>query len=473
MFLINLATNYIGYENLKDKNNSRFMEACKINDLDIVKDMLLHKRKLKIKIDAIHNNNTIFIMACKNNYIELAKLLIDNGADIYARNDDGDTALILACKNNYIELAKLLINNNFNVNLCNNNNKTAIFYTCLWSNYELSNLIIKKQCVNIHVYSLSLINITSKFHWNNDSIKIIELLIEYGANVNVMDNYGNTLLFNILNCITDKNIIADIFKQIVKKGANIHTRNHKGESLLILYCGHNNYKISKFLIKQKIEINTIFYSYKEEEDGCKTEIYSALKYAYKNKNYELMKLLIENGADINMKYEYNKTLLLHACEDWLLFSNTSSKTKMILFLLDNDANVNIKDSNNNTPLLHLMDFILLYDENDLIELIEKLIEKGANINSESNFTIDDCCNNIKQCSHDKNYYTPLIKACKYNKSNVVYTLIYNGGYVDKNSRAMKYILNHQYINENIKNMVKEVNNIKSNTKSAAKSLIKY
>jgi ankyrin repeat protein len=40
--------------------------------------------------------------------MELARLLLDHGADVNARTDDGRTALAMAVKNGKEELAKLL-----------------------------------------------------------------------------------------------------------------------------------------------------------------------------------------------------------------------------------------------------------------------------------------------------------------------------------------------------------------------------
>ena len=45
----------------------------------------------------------------KNNDIEIVKLLIENGADVNAKNEDGETALHLANRKGYLDIVKYLI----------------------------------------------------------------------------------------------------------------------------------------------------------------------------------------------------------------------------------------------------------------------------------------------------------------------------------------------------------------------------
>ena len=68
--------------------------------------MLENKTDLNIKDD---DRYTALIWACRNNNIEIVKLLIEKGADINAKNFIGYTALIWACRNNNTEVIKLLI----------------------------------------------------------------------------------------------------------------------------------------------------------------------------------------------------------------------------------------------------------------------------------------------------------------------------------------------------------------------------
>ena len=47
--------------------------------------------------------------ACRGGHIEIARLLIEHGADVNARNDDYTTPLHLACLNGDADLVRLLL----------------------------------------------------------------------------------------------------------------------------------------------------------------------------------------------------------------------------------------------------------------------------------------------------------------------------------------------------------------------------
>ena len=54
------------------------------------------------------NINEILLDSAKAGYLEKVKLLIANGADLNAKNDDGWTPLNLASRYRYLEVAKFI-----------------------------------------------------------------------------------------------------------------------------------------------------------------------------------------------------------------------------------------------------------------------------------------------------------------------------------------------------------------------------
>lgn len=64
----------------------------------------------------------------------------------------------------------------------------------------------------------------------------------------------------------------------------------------------------------------------------------------------LAQLLIEHGADVNLKDSIGRSPLLIACSSWLKYSEASSEAVCEL-LVDNGADCNDSDNRGTTPLL--------------------------------------------------------------------------------------------------------------------------
>lgn len=67
------------------------------------------------------------------------ELLIDRGAAIDLKDNDGNTALILACQNNHENVVKLLVEKSADTSLCNHDGNTAL----MWASQNGNELIVR------------------------------------------------------------------------------------------------------------------------------------------------------------------------------------------------------------------------------------------------------------------------------------------------------------------------------------------
>jgi hypothetical protein len=106
--------------------------------------------------------------------------------------------------------------------------------------------------------------------------------------------------------------------------------------------------IDKFL--DEIETNNIANVKKMLSDGidpnvCYEDGYSALEIAASNDNFDIIKMLLEAGADPDSRLPGQKSALM------LLCARGSSDIKSIKILLEAGANVNLKDKYGHTALM--------------------------------------------------------------------------------------------------------------------------
>jgi len=98
----------------EDKPEIRILWAAQFNKLDIAKEMLLGKPGLvKARDEDLY---TPLHRACYNGHIEMARLLLETGADFMATTDTGWTPLHSAAKWNNVGCAELMLNAGVPVN---------------------------------------------------------------------------------------------------------------------------------------------------------------------------------------------------------------------------------------------------------------------------------------------------------------------------------------------------------------------
>jgi len=99
--------------------------------------------------------------------------------------------------------------------------------------------------------------------------------------------------------------------------------------------------------------------------------------AYEKNNINIIKLLLENKADINYTDKNDNTILHKACKE--------NNVELAKFLIKKGANINCKNEDDNTAL-----HIVCKNNNE--ELIKLLINKGANINKKNIY--DTSCSEL-------------------------------------------------------------------------------
>lgn len=119
---------------------------------------------------------------------------------------------------------------------------------------------------------------------NRERLEIIRMLIEAGANVNYQSYYGTTALH--ISIGMQHSVIANY---LIDNGADVNILDHSGSTLLMIAVRENMFDIADRIIDGIRDIN------KQNNNG-----FTALYYACKTNNVELVRKLIERGADVNL-----------------------------------------------------------------------------------------------------------------------------------------------------------------------------
>jgi len=213
----------------------------------------------------------------------------------------------------------------------------------------------------------------------------VKYLIEHGADVNKESNYGETPL---LSACESGRFITRLLNRLrlninfKLNNLNINPNskyNYIYEAILkndktplFIACESENKTNVKYLIKHS------------ENENRNITLYSKNTSVKEN----IIKCLVDHGANVNKELHNGITLILIACE--------SGNETIIKYLVDHGANVNKELRNGKTPLN-----IACKSRNETI--VKFLVEHGADINRPISIQIN----------------TPLIIACGSGNSNMI------------------------------------------------------
>jgi ankyrin repeat protein len=386
-------------------NESPLIIAINNNNVDIVN--LLLERNVKI-------DGNVFYSVIKNNNIDLLRFILDKkDYDVNTKEGYFDTLLNYAIINNKPEIVIELIRRGADVNLEKfglsplqhsiDNNNLKILNILIDNNvkctlnilydsfkYHISSFILllnRISSLNIDINMISITYDDTLLHMaiKKNNIEIVKLLLEKGADPNIKNRAEQTPLE-----IAIFNYNIEIVKLLLEKGADPNIKNRAKQTSLEIAILINNIEIVKLLLEKGADPNiknrdgqTLLEiaQYKDYdiivnlllEKGARGEIKIKSPYsteiveAVRKQNIELVKELLDKGADVNTidKDNYGKRSLLHIATD-------KKNKDMINLLLDRGANIDIFDNNKETAL-HLA--IGLKN----IDIIYLLLKRGANI----------------------------------------------------------------------------------------------
>lgn len=184
---------------------------------------------------------------------------------------------------------------------------------------------------------------------------IVTYLISRGADVNYKDKtYGWTPLLKASFMGH-----TETAKLLIENGADIHATNRIGG---ILLNSINHFDTFRYLVSLGIDLNKDFSLLYATALGMMIEIIhllvdsgadiniqdenggSALLIAYFNNDLSLMKYFIDHGADVNLLFDNGNTILI--------FASKNGNLNAVKLLVENGADVTIENKNGKTALMY-------------------------------------------------------------------------------------------------------------------------
>ena len=155
-------------------------------DLNLIKNLIVLGANLEWQGDS-DSSWPVLHMFVIYNQIDIAKMLIDAGADVSIRDEYERTALHVCANWNHPEILGMLLDAGVDVNIQDERGETAL-YRCAWKNHP----------------------------------ELARILIDAGADVNIQDDNGSTALHV---CASDNN--PEIARMLLDAGADKTIQNNQ------------------------------------------------------------------------------------------------------------------------------------------------------------------------------------------------------------------------------------------------------
>lgn len=232
---------------------SELYDAIENKDYDKIKLLLCNGTNFDI--------NDIFCRCCSLENLEIIQMLLDSGADIHVLDDKPFKNAFVT--GNY-DMIKLLISNGVNIHA----HKT-LFTDAIRKNYTKIVKLFIELGVNINMRSGKPLCLATVL----GNLDMVKLLVESGANIHVRDDQA------LYNAAIHEH--CDIVKYLLDNGANIYCHDGRLLKCVINYNSPCQKEIIILLLQYGCPIKNALW------DAC-------LSY-----NFEITKLLLDLGEDIN------------------------------------------------------------------------------------------------------------------------------------------------------------------------------
>lgn len=169
--------------------------------------------------------DTLLTLASSASHAEIVKLLIEKGADVNERtNEGGGTPLMRGASSGNLGIVRMLLEKGADLH-ARAGEYTALRYAAFGGHADILKLLVEKGGdLGEKTNGRTLLMGAAR----EGQVDAVRFLIEKGLDVNAKDNNGTTALMNASSFIGD----ADIVKLLIEKGAEVNARNNKGQTAL-------------------------------------------------------------------------------------------------------------------------------------------------------------------------------------------------------------------------------------------------
>lgn len=265
---------------------------------------------------ANHYKESILQTAAERGATQVVKVLLDAGADVSAEDKFQSQAISVAAN---VEIARLLVEAGADIDYVSGEGYTRLRYAAESGETDMVRGLL---ALGAGVDGGSLNQTALWTAARHDYLEIVEILLAAGANPNIQTVPDRWFPLESVQSI-------EVAKALLDAGADLHLTGELGDAL----AHQEDPEIAQFLIEAGARVNP-------DDPWMNPRLVDAVK---KN-SMQLVKLYLEAGADVNGQTGWGMTALMRAAE--------KSFGEAVRVLLEAKANVSLSDEDGRTALFY-------------------------------------------------------------------------------------------------------------------------
>lgn len=277
------------------------MVACTTGDPDkiwrIIKAASRAEDSSDMMVDLMSTVEQPMLGSASPASLEVIRTLLQRGAQVNARDDNGMTALMYAT-HGPVSVAELLIEARADVHPKDSSDMNALMHAIIAGNTDMARYLARhgaRTDVQPAVWDLSIMEACKE-----EQIDTLLLVVEFGANVDAQDEAGVTPL---MATIAEGGGNMRIIRCLLDNGAAVDTQDADGRSALMYACKAGRLDIVRALVEAHADVNA------HDAHRATALMRAVLIYAP-----DIVRCLLDNGARVDARDDRGNTALMLANE---------------------------------------------------------------------------------------------------------------------------------------------------------------
>ena len=300
------------------------------------------------------DNNTALMKAAGQGHIEVVRFLVEQGADLDIRNRQEQDALMLAAAGGHLAVATFLIDSgdypSISPSLINYNYENGPQIALEWAAYNGHLDMVRLLLEVIGAFDRPDPHPSLGWAASRGHLDVARLLLEHGAFVNAQPIGVEWLGPSVLMLAAYSGQL-EMVRFLLERGADIHARQTHiwrvtetafgpvidkeiGNSALDMAIDQGHAEVVRLLLEHWMAMYGA--------DGQDLRGRTTLMYAASAGDLEMARLMLENGAPVNVQTDVGTTALM--------FAAAFGHIEVVRFLVENGADIHIQNGYGYTAL---------------------------------------------------------------------------------------------------------------------------